>query len=56
MGAKKENIIGFESKPRFRYKSQFSSLERDYNKQDNHQFVVPWQMAKKKEENEIVNE
>lgn len=55
MDAKKEHIIGFEGKPRFRYNSQFSSIDRNYNKQENQQFVVPWQMGKKKEK-EIVFE
>ncbi|MCG6186718.1 hypothetical protein [Maribellus maritimus] len=49
MDAKKEHTIGFEGKPIFRYNPQFSSIEGSYNKPGNHQFVVPWQMAKMKE-------
>jgi hypothetical protein len=49
MKTKKEHKIGFEGRPVYRYNSPFSSVEGNYNKQENHQFVVPWQMAKTKE-------
>ncbi len=53
MDARKKHIIGFEGRPKYRYNSQFSSIEGNCNKQENHQFVVPWQMAKMKEKESI---
>jgi hypothetical protein len=53
MKIKNVHKIGFEGRPQYRYKTQLSSLEENYNTNENYQFVVPWQMAKTKE-NEFI--
>jgi hypothetical protein len=35
----------FENKPKYRYKSYTSNLDRTAKQNENQQFVVPWQMA-----------
>ncbi len=49
MKTDKGNIIDFEGRPDYRYKSPFLSIQGDYNKKKDNQFVVPWQMARTKE-------
>ena len=50
MNTKNERLVGFEGKPKYSNKFQFSSFEGNYNRENKHEFVVPWQMVIKNEE------
>lgn len=54
MNTKNERLVGFEGKPKYSYKSQYPSFEGHYDRQDKHEFVVPWQMGIKKEEEFVI--